>query len=198
MRLAVVFCAFVGCSSSHTPAPFRACTVVGETAALAYRTLQSAEGPTRFSQVADGLYRGGQPTAHQLQLLHELGVRTVINLRQSNASEEQASAERLGMRFLHFPFSGISQPDGVLLQEIVKAIDPSAGAVYVHCKEGRDRTSLIIALYRVLKQGWSPDHAWKSEAIDFGHHGWPFMRGLERAFRGLVAVDAKQLLETGT
>ena len=198
MRFAVLSLAILGCSSSHTSAPYRAATLVGESASLAYHALQSAEGPTRFSQVAQGLYRGGQPTAHQLQLLHDLGVRTVINLRQSDVSEEQASAERLGMRFLHFPFSGISQPDGTLLQEIVKAIDPSGGAVYVHCKQGRDRTSLVIALYRVIRQGWAPDLAWQSEAVDFGHRGWPFMRGLERAFRKLVAVDAKQLFKAGT
>jgi protein tyrosine/serine phosphatase len=183
MRSAVALAALIGCGSSHTPAPFHTATIVGETAAIAYRTLQSSEGPTRFTQVAEGIYRGGQPTARQLQLLHDLGVRTVINLRESNVSAEEADAQRLGMRFLHFPFSGLSQPDGALLDRIVQAIDPSGGAVYVHCKEGRDRTSLIIALYRVLRQGWAADTAWQSEAVAFGHRSWPFMRGLERAFR---------------
>lgn len=139
------------------------------------------------------LYRGGEPTAQQLELLHKLGVRTIIDLRNNpdDVTTEQAAAGKLGMRAVNFPFSGLSEPDPALLQNAVAAIrDAKEGAVYVHCQQGRDRTSLIVALYRVWIDNWKPDVAWQSEALDFGHGGLRaiFFRKLDRAFTRLAAA----------
>ena len=130
--------------------------------------LKGRGGPAHFGVVRDGLYRGGQPTAHHLQLLRELGVETVIDLRHGNTDKEAAEAERLGMRFVRFPFYGIFGADSAFLARIVEAIR-GGGRVYVHCRVGRDRTSLVIALYRVLVDGWDPVTAWRREAIDYGY-----------------------------
>ncbi|MCU1281704.1 MAG: hypothetical protein JWM53_5250 [bacterium] len=164
----------------------------GDRGALeAYAALRSPAGPTRFAQVSPRLYRGGQPTAAQLAQLHALGIRTIISLRDAPraAAAERAEVEQLGMKFLSFPFSGLTEPDPAQLRAIVAAMrDDAVGPAYVHCKQGRDRTSLAVALYRVWVEAWQPDVAWRQEADDYGHAGWRhvFFRKLDRAFLRLT------------
>jgi protein tyrosine/serine phosphatase len=142
--------------------------------------------PVRFAQVDAHLYRGGQPTAEQVRRLHDLGVRTIICLRTSPSREEEAAARALGMRFVNLPFrASFNVPDGNKLRQIVAAIESSPDPVYVHCAQGRDRTSLIVALYRVWVTRWAPAFAWQKEALDFGH-GAPWFAGLDVAFRALT------------
>ncbi len=40
--------------------------------------------------------------------------------------------------------------------------------VYVHCEHGADRTGLLVALYRILYEGWSVRHAYE-EWVRWGH-----------------------------
>jgi protein tyrosine/serine phosphatase len=134
--------------------------------------LQGPRGPVRFAVVREGLYRGGQPTPHQIELLHDLGVQTVIDLRHGSTDAEAAAAKRLGMHFVRFPFYGPFGAGSQFLKGIVEAIR-SGGNVYVHCHVGRDRTSLVVALYRVLVDKWDPAEAWQKEAVAYG-----YVRGL--------------------
>jgi hypothetical protein len=43
----------------------------------------------------------------------------------------------------------------------LKALDdaPRDGPVYVHCKDGMDRTGVAVAAYRILDCGWAADRA---------------------------------------
>jgi protein tyrosine/serine phosphatase len=185
----VVVVALARCAASaYSAAPERAFSLPADAAVHdVFAWLRSQRGPTRFQQVAPALYRGGQPTAAHLAALHALGVRTIVDLRNTPAAvaAERAEADRLGLRFLSFPFSGLGAPDPTQLRAIVAAlVDAANGPVYVHCQQGRDRTSLVVALYRVWHDGWSPELAWQREADDYGHGGWRhiFFRKLDRAF----------------
>jgi protein tyrosine/serine phosphatase len=92
------------------------------------------------------------------------------------------------MRVVRRPFSALIAPgDGFLRQVLdeVRAAEKD-GPVYVHCRAGRDRTSLIVALYRVWQQGWTAATAWQKEALDFGHGRMLFFRALDRAFDRLA------------
>jgi protein tyrosine/serine phosphatase len=190
----VIIALFTSGCAPYVAAPPRSAIVPAGTAARAYAALHSISGPTRFAQVSARLYRGGQPNEAHLPLLYQLGVRTVVSLRdegESDRAAEARAAARLGMRFLHFPFSGLEAPDPALLHRIVAAIyDNEDGAVYVHCHAGRDRTSLVVALCRVWVEGWAPDYAWQREARDFGHSGSFFLREIDRTFQRLTARRA--------
>jgi protein tyrosine/serine phosphatase len=155
------------------------------TAALALAQLQSPKGPARFGVVSDGLYRGGQPSAHHLELLRALGVETIVDLRHGGVAAEVAEARRLGMRVVRFPFSGLVVADRQFLAGVVAAIR-SGGRVYVHCREGRDRTSLVVALYRVLVDGWAQRVAWQREAVDYGYVRWPWHPAIEASYRAAL------------
>lgn len=118
------------------------------------------------------LYRGGQPSHRHLALLHSVGVRTIVCLRRERAAVWRAEAEearRLGMRFVHFPWYGLFGAGDDLIEGVLSTLrDASEGAIYVHCKRGRDRTSVVVALYRVLVEGWAPHVAWQREVLAFG------------------------------
>jgi protein tyrosine phosphatase (PTP) superfamily phosphohydrolase (DUF442 family) len=75
-----------------------------------FQKLRESPELYRFSYVDEHLLRGGQPSLAQMADLKALGVTTIISLRKENAgitSVERAEAQRLGMKFLHFPFYGI-------------------------------------------------------------------------------------------
>ncbi len=155
------------------------------TAVLALAQLQGPTGPARFGVVRDGLYRGGQPTSQHLALLRALGVETIVDLRRGDVSAEESEARRLGMRVVRFPFSGLFVSNREFLVRIVEAVH-GGGRVYVHCQEGRDRTSLVVALYRVLVDGWDPSVAWRREAVDYGYVAWPWHPAIQASYRAAV------------
>jgi protein tyrosine/serine phosphatase len=132
--------------------------------------LAGPTGPKRFAVVREGLYRGGQPTPRHVELLHAAGVETIVDLRlpDGDSRKEAAAAARLGMRFINLPFTGLLRVDPPFLMRVVDVVR-GGGRVYVHCNVGRDRTSLIVALYRVLVDGWDPATAWQREAVAFGY-----------------------------
>src|SRR5438874_10805275 len=72
----------------------------------------AAEAPNkgdipRFNSVADGLYRGGQPTEKGFRFLKEKGIKTIINLRAEDQSEK-AIVEKLGMNYVQVPVDEVS------------------------------------------------------------------------------------------
>lgn len=47
--------------------------------------------------------------------------------------------------------------------------DPDNYPVYVHCQHGSDRTGYLVAVYRIMEQGWPVDDAVR-EMRAFGYH----------------------------
>lgn len=157
----------------------------------AFKKLLSSDGPERFSQMTPTLYRGAQPTAAQLATLRELGITTIVSFVDDAAivRAETAAAAPLGIEVRNYPFNGLDAPDPALVRRIVESLRDLRGPTYIHCRLGRDRTSLIAALYRVWVQGWAPAVAWQREARDFGHRGLLlsfFFRKLDRTYRELT------------
>jgi protein tyrosine/serine phosphatase len=155
--------------------------------AQALDQLRSPAGPQRFAVVRDGLYRGGQPTVHHLELLRAAGVSTIVDLRlpDGTSRDESAAAARLGMRFINVPFSGLFRVNPDFLAGALNAIR-DGGKVYVHCNLGRDRTSLVVALERVVVEGWTAAAAWEHDAIAFGYRRSLFHRTIADSFNAAV------------
>lgn len=189
LSLVILVSLAAGCAHIYTAAPVRD-AAVGADHQSAFAALSSSRGPDRFAQVTPLVYRGGQPDAAQLALLAELGVKTIITFVTDAdvVKQETREAARLGMTVRSRPFYGMSTPSDALMTEIVGELRSASAPVYVHCHQGRDRTSLVVALFRVWVEGWDPALAWQREAIDFGHGGLRtlFFRGLDRTYARLT------------
>ena len=93
-----------------------------------------------FGQMDANYYRGGQPKVDEYKSLKELGVRTVIDLRNDPESYEKPAVEALGMKYINLPMDDAQYPGEATVAEFLKRInDPANGVMFVHCKGGRHR-----------------------------------------------------------
>jgi tyrosine-protein phosphatase SIW14 len=125
-----------------------------------------------FGQMDERLYRGGQPLPGDYQALKDLGVNTVIDLRNDPTDYEKPAVEALGMKYINIPMSGWKTPKESQINEFLRIInDPASGIVYVHCKAGKHRTGVTGAVYRFTKYGWDYDKAYK-EMKNYNFSWW--------------------------
>ena len=127
----------------------------------------------RFFAIDDGLYRGGQPTEKGFELLKQLGIKTVVNLRADD--RESQIVESLGMNYVHVPIENVrpwTQIPEAAIAKYFELINNSANyPIFFHCKRGADRTGALAALYRMGIQGWDAGKAY-AEALQIGMRFW--------------------------
>lgn len=152
-------------------------------------------GVPNFHQVSGSIYRGGQPTSGSWVALAKIGVKVVIDLRHEHPDEaEQRAVQAAGMRYVSVPMSGMAAPPDSKIRSVLALLNDSdsAGAVFVHCRRGADRTGTAIACYRIAHDGWTNTKA-LDEAKSYG------MSPLEVAMRHYVlAFRATTLQLTST
>lgn len=122
----------------------------------------------RLAQVTSKIYRGGQPeTQADYDVLKKLGVKTIINLRNDGLYEKEI-ARTNGFQWEWFPMQAHVVPQDILVDGALSAMnDPAKQPVFIHCRAGKDRTGLIVALHRALYQRW-PSNAAYYEMLSFG------------------------------
>lgn len=131
----------------------------------------------RLQQISERLYRGAQPRRGGLQRLTELGINTVINLRGTDARTraDAAAAKSLGLSYFNIPFPIWGRPDDADVRRVMEIVNaPESGRVFVHCRDGIDRTGMIVALHRINSEGWTTENA-TAEAMSSGmrrHQYW--------------------------
>lgn len=127
-----------------------------------------------FHQVNNQLYRGAQPKMIDFQELINLGIKTVINLRGKDEGvlKEEEEARSKGLRYFNIPFERAGRPHDADIERVLSIINtPEYQPVFVHCKQGADRTGTVIAVYRIAHDGWTSKEA-KAEANRYGMHPW--------------------------
>ena len=126
-----------------------------------------------FGQMDERYYRGAQPEPGDYQALKDLGVTTIIDLRNDPTDYEKREAEALGMKYVNIPMSGWKYAKDTQVEEFMKVMnDPASGVVYAHCKAGKHRTGLTGAVYRMEKYGWDYDKVYK-EMKNYDYSSWP-------------------------
>jgi protein tyrosine/serine phosphatase len=149
------------------------------------------DGVGNFARVSDSLYRGAQPSNLAYNELKNIGVSIVVDFRDEKPeiAEEKASVEAAGMQFISLPWSGRSVPTHEEVVTFLNLMQDTHGKkVFVHCKEGRDRTGTMVALYRITFNHWSVDQA-LAEMHQFKYHS-AFLPGLAKYVKEYPSVLA--------
>jgi len=138
------------------------------------------DGIPNFSQVDEHIFRGAQPENDAWAKLAALGVKTVVDLRQlseHSTTDEARAVEAAGMRYVSVPMDGWETPRAELVNKVVAMLEVPGDTLFVHCKQGKDRTGTVVAAYRISHEGWANARALQ-EAESNGMH-W-FLRGMKR------------------
>ena len=157
-------------------------------------TVIASEDIPNFIALENGnIFRGGRPTEVGIKKLKKLSNKTIINLQgrdkeddlygvfaswlQPGESDEAINEERLKtkslkMEFVSAPISSFepfSKKDDLLIDGVLAFMnDPKNQPIFVHCEHGKDRTGLVIALYRIKYEKWEIEDAYQ-EWIENGH-----------------------------
>ena len=141
-----------------------------------WATAVSGTSVLNLYQIEDGFYRGAQPTAAGFQELADLGVRSVLNL--AGGVGDRLLAGDGSVKLFHVPMSASGLRDDLVLQALRIMVDPENRPLMIHCRHGADRTGALVALYRVVVQGWTKDQAVR-EMNKGGYHHNALWRNLD-------------------
>jgi hypothetical protein len=139
-----------------------------------------------FSKVDDGVYKGSKPKNDaDFRYLQSKHIRYILNLNflPVFSIEERRNARKYNIVYLRVPMNASPIPPSE--EHVTKALrilgDERFHPIYFHCELGRDRTSLIAALYRMYFRGMSQQDAWKEMKAD-GYKDWWGIHGLKAYF----------------
>lgn len=134
-----------------------------------------------FDKVNDHLYRGGEPSAVGVGELGAMGIKTIIDLRQKGdgTAAEKDVADELKIKYINIPLGELSAPSNAEMEHILSLLQDNSGAIFVHCRRGKDRTGTVVACYRIQHDGWNNERALQ-EAKEHG------MSSLERSMRSYI------------
>jgi protein tyrosine/serine phosphatase len=128
-----------------------------------------AEDLPNYMVVNQQISRSGRPTFTGLKMLKDMGIKTIIDIENNDQviSREKSAAQKMGFRFFSSPMDWESRPNDRQVQRILEALqDKSLQPILLHCMHGRDRTGLIIGLYRVFVDKWQPKKAYEEMLAD--------------------------------
>ena len=128
-------------------------------------------------RIEDGLFRGAQPSASGFRELAALGVRNVLDL--AGGSGDVRFVSDGSVKLFHVPMSAWGLRDELVVKALRIMTDAENRPLLVHCAHGADRTGALVALYRIVVQGWTKQQAVR-EMNEGGYHHNGLFRNLDR------------------
>lgn len=116
------------------------------------------EGVPNLFRVNPHLYRSAQPTGDGWENLKKLGIKTIINLRELHNDPDTPGILELDSDMTAWH---IEDEDVIYVLRTILGKEKGSPPFLVHCRHGADRTGLMMAMFRIIVQGWE-----KEEAID--------------------------------
>jgi hypothetical protein len=137
-----------------------------------------------FGKLDDGVYKGSRPrTDADYKFLQTQHIKYILDLEflPSLRHSEEKKAERYGILLIHdrINASPISPSEKHVERIMALLRDSAFHPVYFHCAFGRDRTSLIAALYNLYFLGMSQQDALRYMDESGYKNGW-VRHGLKR------------------
>jgi protein tyrosine phosphatase (PTP) superfamily phosphohydrolase (DUF442 family) len=115
-----------------------------------------------FGQMDERFYRGAQPKEKDYKDLAQLGIKTIIDLRDDPEEHSKSVVESLGMTYVNIPMIAKKYPTPEATAAFLKTVnDPATGKFFVHCAGGRHRTGAMGAVYRFQFYHWDFEQVYK-------------------------------------
>ena len=98
-----------------------------------------------------------------------MGIRTVISLRDNHDDIKPAKGTRL--RLIRMEMTAWDVDQERLARVLALLREKQHGPFLVHCQHGADRTGLVMAMHRIVEQGWKKEDALaEMKGGGFGFH----------------------------
>lgn len=167
-----------------------------------------------FHQVDDELFRGARPRYDDEVYLKlaGLGVRTIINLEGAGeADREKAVVDGVNQTlrqqgkptftFISFPIRSFVQTvlfrvSDQRVQGLFAELQNAPKPMFVHCKRGKDRTGMLVMLYRLRRHEQPSYEEALREAQHYHFSKWNF--GLKRTVKGFNGEKVERLAAPAT
>jgi len=115
-----------------------------------------------FGKVNDHIYRGGQPREDEYAELAKIGIKTIVDLREDPEIYARRSAEGAGLRYINIRLNAKRPPTEAESDGFLQVVnDDRNWPVFVHCAGGRHRTGALLAVYRMVMDGWDARRAYR-------------------------------------
>ena len=104
----------------------------------------------RFIKINDNLYRGGAPTVHDVIGLNKhFGINKIVSLDEMAGKRINRITKLLGMKHIIIPLNVRDLSSLVqLLNFDLYDLLMKDGPTFIHCIEGKDRTGLVVAMFK--------------------------------------------------
>jgi protein tyrosine/serine phosphatase len=167
------------------------------------RDLRDRFIPKRWGVVEDGkIYRSGQLSRHLVKrMLRDNRIKVVVDLTSDDPDEpnhvaELAATAELGIERRVCPLVADGTGDVHVYARAVSEVAAAARqgkTVLVHCAAGAQRTGGVVALYRMLVQGKSPEFTLaEMESYKYDPRSSPKLLEYVNAHVGEIAADLVQ------
>lgn len=144
-----------------------------------------------FACVSADILRGAAPSDAAIGHLFKRGIKTVIDLRMNGegCEHEKTVVDECGMKYVHIPM-GFTRPKVEQIVAFLRVVNNQNNQpVFVHCRQGADRTGTLIGIYRILFQHWSYAQVY-SEMRE--HHFKPWLAGMKKTVQLVADNHAAQ------
>lgn len=167
---------------------------LGAASTLSASTVVTEHAPdmvSNFERVSAGIWRGAAPSDRAIEALAHDGVKTIVDLRMdgSGVAKESDQAKHLGLHYYHFPLGFNHADDGTVRDILSIMTNPVNQPVFIHCRQGADRTGMLVGIYRRMWLGWSFKQTWNDMRR---HHFKPFLFTMKNQVKN---VGSNHLLE---
>lgn len=124
----------------------------------------------RLRKITEGLYRGGAPSIQDVVLLRKFyGINKIISLDKVAGERIENICKILGIDHIQIPLDGTRKTLLNLLSHDIKKLLTEGGPTFIHCKEGKDRTGFLAALFKCKYMGVSFEEALdEAKSLGFG------------------------------
>ncbi len=153
--------------------------------------VEANPGLSNLHRVNASLYRSAQPSREGFVFLDtrtslangDPPINTIVSLRAFN-DDSSLVAVSSPLRFEEISFKTWHPEDEDVVKFLRIATTPALQPVLVHCQHGSDRTGTMVAIYRIVIEGWTKAEA-TNEMINGGFNFHPVWQNLLRYIEAL-------------